>query len=260
MGARRYITRSDRHEFLGRIIDLAMPLQMGFSDWEEVNEYPDALYVLMIAERVENLIKRMESLNLVGQMLWSRRIPRNFKNFPISRYDWLNTIADVFFMRLISVSDCACLLVSDIFQTKIDPRKCTIGALEKNGVPTTIVAALKAISSGHQSLKSERNQRFHHGWERCLSDDDQSFRLAATFEHRGRGLSGNDAHGRAINPRTLFNEGREELRKEFTPALRKLEENLDALYDSIFPVFETTFTALFRAGKPLPWEKNRRST
>jgi hypothetical protein len=43
---------------------------------------------------------------MVGAMLWTTKVPKNFKEFPISRYEWLTVSADVFLARYISVVDC----------------------------------------------------------------------------------------------------------------------------------------------------------
>lgn len=256
MATRRYIISSDTHAFQGRIFDLSMPLSIGFDSWEEVKQYPDAMYVLKIYPRVEHLMRRVESLNVVGEMLWTRRLPRKFKRYPISRYEWLNTIADVFLMRLISISDCAGLLANDVFQAGVNPRGCTPGSLAKAGVPTRVIEALTAISAGHSTLRDERNHRFHHGWERGFSDDDRTFRTAALFEHRYGGIGGNDSHGRPIDVERYFKEGREELRAEFSPAVKALQRDLHAFYDLLEDPFEAVFSPLFRARtKPMPWEE-----
>ena len=257
MAMRRYIIISDDHEFQGRVFDLAQPLHLGFESWEQAQEYPDAVYVLNVCERVEHLRRRVESLNVVGEMLWTRRVPRKFKRFPISRYEWLNTIADVFLMRLISVSDCAALLVNDVFQAGVNPRGCTPTALKKAGVPQAVVDGLNAISAGHQQLREERNHRFHHGWERGFSDDDRMFWMVSLFEHRFNGVAGNDREGRPIDIERYFRDGRAELRTEFSPALKALKRDLTRLYDLLEEPFETLFSPMFRARKkPMPWERS----
>lgn len=256
MPTRRHTISSDDHAFQGRLVDLTMPLHLGFESWEQAQEFPDAVYALEVGGRMDHLMQRVESLNVVGEMLWTRRLPRKFKRFPISRYEWLNTIADVFLMRLVSVSDCACLLVNEVYQAGVKPRGCTPGALKKAGVPAEVIDALNAISAGHHALRDERNHRFHHGWERGFSDDDRTFRVTSLAEHRYAGMTGTDGQGHPIDVERYFRDGREELRAEFSPAVKALERDLTTLYDLLEDRFERTFSPLFRARrKPMPWER-----
>lgn len=252
---RRYVIPSDDHEFQGRVFDLVLPLEVGFQSYEQAKEYPDALYAINVGERVHNLARRVESLNIVGTMLWTRRLPRSFKRFPISRYEWLNAIADIFLMRLISVTDCAALLINDVFQCGIKPRLCTIDALQKASVPVAVLEALKNLNGGHIELRSERNYRFHHGFERAFSDDDTTFRIAALYEHRFSEIDGTDQHGRPVDPKRYFRDGIQELKGEFVPATRNLYRNLRRLYDLLDEAFDAQFSLMFRARtKSLPWE------
>ena len=258
MVTRRYIIGSDTHPFQGRVFNLGMPLHLGFESWEQAQEYPDAGYVLEVVERTDHLRRRVESLNVVGEMLWTRRLPRKFKRFPLSRYEWLNTIADVFLMRLISVSDCAALLVNEVCRSGVKPRACALATLKKAGVPPPILDALGVISASHQKLRDERNHRFHHGWERGFSDDDRAFSTVALFEHRFNGMTGHDSRGRPVDVERYFRDGREELRAEFSPALKALQRDLDRLYDLLEERFERTFSPLFRGRtKPLPWDQRQ---
>lgn len=252
---RRYVIPSDDHEFVGRVFDLIMPLHLGFKSYEQAKEYPDALYALDVGDRVELLTRRVELLNVVGTMLWTRNLPRSFKKFPISRYEWLNAIADIFLMRLISVSDCAALLTNEVFQCGLNPRGCTIIALEKKEIPSPVIDSLRKLSGTHVELRNERNARFHHGLERSFSDDNSTFKTVALFEHRYSGMSGTDRHGRPIDLQKYLRDEIEELRVEFTPAARALYRNLNKLYDLLYDKFDPTFSRMFRARrKPMPWE------
>ena len=204
---RRFVIPSDDHEFIGRVFDLLMPLHTGFENYKQARDYPDAVYVLNVGDRVDLLTRRVESLNLIGTMLWSRQFPLSFKQFPISRYEWLNITADTFLMRLISISDCALLLTNEVFRTGLKPHNCTIEALRKKGVPPAVVEALTSLRDSHIDLRNERNARIHHGIERRFSDDDATFRTAALFEHRLSGISGTDRYGRSIDLKRYFRAG-----------------------------------------------------
>lgn len=82
----RHILRSDHHSFIGRVYELSI-VNLNFDSWDEVNEYPDCKYALETNEFVHALTSRVESLNLVGDLLWPEPIPKSFRDFPVSRYE-----------------------------------------------------------------------------------------------------------------------------------------------------------------------------
>ncbi len=84
----RHIVASDSHGFVGRIFDLSIVVYH-FDNYEELACHPDCKYVFHVNDTLSGLIRRVESLNLVGDMLWPDRLPEDFKDFPVSRYEWL---------------------------------------------------------------------------------------------------------------------------------------------------------------------------
>src|SRR5690606_10902513 len=91
------------------------------------------------------LTRRVESLNMVGGMLWPSSMPDDFKQFPVSRYEWLTICADVFLARYISLVDCAMILVSEVFECALACENCNAQNLKKESVPPEILAHLAAM-------------------------------------------------------------------------------------------------------------------
>lgn len=248
---KRYILPSDGHHFVGRIYDLSI-VGMHFDTYEELSKHADCKYAFDVNYVLSMLTRRVESLNMVGGMLWPENMPANFKDFPLSRYEWLGVSADVFLGRYVSVADCAALLVNEVVECGLKPQACTVANLEKKGAPAAIVSLLKEMIDDQGALRQERNGRFHHGSERGFSSDDQMFRTASLFEHRSNGAMG--MNGRPLPVERYFREGLVELQREFNGVMRKVVKQLDRLYDMLSPEFEGRFSPRFRVG---PFARNR---
>lgn len=242
---KRFILPSDSHDFVGRIYDLSI-VSMHFDSYEELSKHADCKYAFDVNESLSALTRRVESLNMVGGVIWPEGMPRNFKGFPVSRYEWLNVSADVFLGRYISVADCALILINDVFECGLSPRACTRPNLQKQGVSEAILAVVSEMIGDQGELRDERNGRFHHGSERGFSSDDQMFWLASLFEHRYHGAKG--PNGRPLPVQRYFREGLVELQREFNVAMRIVVKHLDRLYDKLSPEFEARFSPKFREG------------
>jgi hypothetical protein len=244
---KQFTLPSDEHPFVGRIYDLSI-IGGHFDTYEELACHADCKYAFDVNEELSRLTRRVESLNLAGGLLWPDPVPDNFKEFPISRYEWLTVAADVFLMRYISVGDCALLLTNTIFEVGLEPRKCSLDNLKKREAPKDTIKLLEQIQTDQGALRNERNSRFHHGKERGFSEDDTTFRMASLFEHWGQGIVGKGQDGRPINVARSFSEGLVELQREFNRATRKLVRQLDRLYDLLGAEFEARFSPRFRVG------------
>jgi hypothetical protein len=242
---KRFILPSDNHEFVGRIYDLSI-VELHFETYDELAKYPDCKYVFRVNQFLSTLTRRVESLNMVGDMLWPENLPVNFRSFPLSRYEWLTVSADVFLMRFISVADCVMILINEVFECELNPRDCTAAKLKKAGVPKPFLDLLEDMITDQGTLRHERNGRFHHGAERGFSSDDQKFKIGSLFEHRYNGMS--DENGQQLPVDRYFREGLIELQREFNVMMRRLVRRLDDLYDMLAPKFESTFSPRFRAG------------
>jgi hypothetical protein len=242
----RHIVVSDNHGFVGRIYDLSI-VAYHFDSYEELAQHNDCKYCFNVNHSLSNLTRRVESLNIIGDMLWPDGIPSDFKDFPVSRYEWLTITADVFLMRFISVIDCALILVNDVYETGLDPQKCSIDRLRKAGVPAMVLSVLEKMRKEQGDLRPERNARFHRGAERSFTNDSTTFRIAALFERWGNGVAGHDQHGRPIDVERLFKEALVDFQREFNAATRKLVRYLDAFYDLMGIEFESRFAPRVRA-------------
>lgn len=236
----RHILPSDKHSFIGRIHDLSI-IVYHFDSYEELARHDDCKYAFHANNSLTVLTRRIESLNLVGDLLWPASLPVNFSDFPVSRYEWLTLAADMFLMRYISVVDCALLLVNEVYETGLDPKKGSIEMLERRGVSAKAIALLKEMRLDQGHLREERNARFHHGIERSFGQDDMIFRSASLIEHRRGDVAGSDRFGRKINMERFFKEGLVELQREFNRATRRLVRLLDQLYDELWREFEDRF-------------------
>jgi hypothetical protein len=236
----RHIVPSDAHCFIGRIYDLSI-VGLNFDSYAQLAKYPDCKYAMDVNNAVSSLVQRVESLNLVGEMLWPEHLPTNFKKFPVSRYQWLMVATDVFLVRYISIVDCALLLVNEVYESGLKPERCTLANLKRHGIPRQIVDILNGLLDDQGSLRKERNRRVHHGAERAFTLDDQTFRLGSTFERWANGMTGHDRFGRKINIERSFKEGLVGLQREFNRSTRKLKRQLDRLYEELWDEFEDRF-------------------
>jgi hypothetical protein len=242
---KRYVLPSDNHKFVGRIYDLSI-VGMHFETYEDLSKHADCKYAYDVNDTLSMLTRRVESLNMVGGMLWPTNLPRNFKEFPVSRYEWLTVSADVFLGRYISVVDCAMILVNEVFECGLTFEACTMQNLKKRPVSLEVSTHLREMIDDQGLLRKERNSRFHHGSERGFSSDDQMFRTAALFEHRFNGIVG--PNGRQVPIERLFREGLVELQREFNCVMKKVVKQLDHLYDMLHPEFESRFSPRFKVG------------
>ncbi|ANT51357.1 hypothetical protein [Mesorhizobium amorphae] len=242
----RHILKSDHHPFIGRVYDLGI-VGMNFDSWDEVNKHPDCKYALEANEYLHSLASRVESLNLVGDLLWPEPLPANFHDFPVSRYEWLTIALDVFLVRYVSVVDCAALLTNQVFQSDVKARNCTSEALRKKGVRSEVIKILDEMLVDQGRLRVERNFRVHQGVEREFTQDGTTFRIAALLEHRHGSAKGEDQFGRRINIARFFKEALVELQRDFNQATRRLVRLLDSLYDELWEEFERRFGPLIRA-------------
>ncbi len=242
---KQYVLASDDHAFVGRIYDLSI-VAMHFNSYEDLAKHADCKYACDVDYALSMLTCRIESLNMVGGMLWPTSMPKNFNEFPVSRYEWLTISADVFLTRYISVVDCAIILVNEILECGLSIEACTLTNLKKKSVPQAILHHLGVMIEDQGHLRKERNGRVHHGAERGFSSDDQMFRIGALFEHRFNGAPA--TNGRPLPSGRFFREGLVELQREFNGVMRTVVKQLDSLYDMLHPEFESRFSPKFRTG------------
>ncbi len=79
---KQYVLPSDNHAFVGRIYDLSI-VAMHFDSYEDLSKHADCKYAYEVNHALSMLTRRIESLNMVGGMLWPTSMPKNFKEFPV---------------------------------------------------------------------------------------------------------------------------------------------------------------------------------
>lgn len=242
----RHIVSSDSHGFIGRLYDLGI-VSLNFDAYEELCQSPDCKYAVDSVHWAKNLAYRLESLNLVGDLLWPKPTPKSFKEMPVSRYQWLTIAADVFLMRYVSVVDCALLLVNQIYQLGLLPRSCTMQRVTKASISAELADHIRSMFEQQESVRTERNARVHHGFERAFTDDDRTFKTASLFNDKLNGMVGTDMYGRKIDVDLSFREGLVRLQRDFNHNVREIEQQLDRLYDLLWNVFEERFGPLIAA-------------
>jgi len=237
---KRFILPSDDHWFVGRVYDLGI-VGYHFETYEDASQHPDVKYALEVGHSVSTLTRRVETLNVVGDMLWPEPIPKSFQDFPVSRYQWLMIATDLFLVRYASVLDCALLLTNTVYELSLKPEECRLKKLEKLGADPAAIAIMRDMQEDQGALRIERNARVHHGLERAFSNSWQSFETSSLFEHLQGQALGTDEHGRKINVARSFKEGLVELQRDFNPTMRNLCNRLDKLYDVLGDEFEGRF-------------------
>jgi|WetSurMetagenome_2_1015567.scaffolds.fasta_scaffold97838_2 hypothetical protein len=242
---RRYIVPSDTSWFVGRVFDLSI-LGMWFDSYEELEPFPDIRYAFQVNQRTTLMVDRVESLNRVGNLLWPSKADLKSK-FPMSRYDWLSLITDLFLVRLISVFDCCLLLTNEILELGLDARNCKIHTLTKNGAPPSITIALQRLLDDQEKVRIERNYRVHEAWGQDLTEDDIIFRSLAQMEYLCGTKECQNPDGSKTHIRVFYNAARDGLRKEFNKNCRTLVEHLDPIYSLLSSEFEVRFSAKWRS-------------
>jgi hypothetical protein len=219
---------------------------MWFDTYEELSKFPDIRYAFHINHRTTLLVTRVESLNRVGNMLWPSRQDQ-FLKLPMSQYDWLNVIMDIFLMRLISVADCCLLLSNEVLELGLKPRQCKLPNLEKAGAPKSVVMSLRTILDVQGDLRDERNLRVHEGDGYAFTADDAIFRSLAQMKYMCDTKYASGPDGERIYLEDLYRHARSELRKKFNSGCRQLLKALPKFYSELYAEFEPRFSAKYRS-------------
>lgn len=243
---KRHIVTSDHHGFIGRVYELGI-VSLNFDAYDELAQFPDCKYAVDTGAVLRNLTRRVESLNLVGGLLWPKLLPSSFVDMPVSRFEWLTMSVDVFLVRYVSVIDCALLLTNQVFEFELPARQCDLRRLVKSGLPASLETHFKTMLDEQEHVRGERNARVHHGHERPFTDDDTTFKTASLWNDRGLSMIGMDMYGRTIDVDLSFREGLVGLQRDFNLHVRKLEKSLDTLYDLLWDEFEDRFGPMIAA-------------
>jgi hypothetical protein len=236
---KRYIIASDESKFVGRIFDLSI-VALSFDSYAEAAKHSDAKYALDVNERTSLLTRRVESLNHIGDLLWPKE-PLHTNLPPVSAYEYCNLVHDAFLMRIISVLDCCCLLLVEVLELDLPPRRTNVANIQKLAPDNPCCRELESLSSLQNELRAERNARFHRAEEEAFTDDDETFKTVALFSHWGTSMVGNDRHGRKINLDRYFRAAIGRLRSKFNSNAKVLVNALDTFYLPLNNEFEERF-------------------
>ena len=129
-------------------------VSLNFDGYDELAQYLDCKYAIDTNYWLTGLAWRVESLNMVGDMLWLDPVPRNFRDLALTRYQWLTVTTDVFLTRYISVIDCALLLVNEVYRLGLPPKKCTLQNLKKKALPDAVADHLALMLDEQEVLRN----------------------------------------------------------------------------------------------------------
>ena len=240
---------------IGVTFDLSQPLYLGERDYDTlVAQAPEAAYVIDVHSRVDALLTRFESLNIVYKLLSFNSFPVSTPSGAISRENWIRITLDVLLSRLTSIRDCTFLLIAEVFELGLDPKSVKRFQLKNN---TTIAAIpilgnlIDDIANIGRSFRDERDLHLHRGQERPLGNDPDIYYIASAFEAFGQGIQGNDRSGNPINLENNHKQIVEQLEKEFTDTARELNNKIHELLDLMYPYFKERFLGKFTvSGNP----------
>lgn len=236
---------SDDHEFVGRIYELSI-VAYNFDSYDEMAKYSDCKYALGVNELLSLMTRRVETLNIVSDMMWLDEKFLSTSKLPISRFQWLNVTADAFLMRFVSVYDCALLLTNEVLELGLPAQKTNLKNIKRKALKVAnIIGALEKIELAVQELRQERNTRFHRGWERQHTSDDRTFYSTTAHETRGREWTGSDIFGRKIDNEKFFREGLVNLQRDYNRHCPRLIKQVDLLYDQFSIEFDARFSRKF---------------
>jgi hypothetical protein len=241
---KRFVISSDKHEFIGRIMDLSV-VGTHFESYDEGARYQDVKYVFDVNDRLSLLMRRVESLNHVGDLLWPKS-PISGNLLPVSIYEYSALIQDAFLMRIVSTLDCCCLLAVEVLELGMKPRQANPTNIRKLSQDHPCCEKLDNLSDLQRDLRAERNIRFHRGEEEALTDDDLFFQIVAQWSSFGKGISGVDRYGRKISLQRWHGQAIRHLRAKFRKRVKALDVALDDFYDCMLDEFESRFHSKFQ--------------
>ncbi len=241
--------------FVGVTYDLAQPIHLNGEDYETLLEVvPEAAYIVTVNYRVRMLVNRLWSLNLVNQLLSYDSFPIKTPLGALTRENWIRVTLDVLLARLTSIRDCTFLLINELFELGIDPRRVYKHTLVRHNTISHLIplcSIINGISQVGQDFREERNYHMHRGEERSLGDDPITYSTASLFEAFGVEISGADMFGKPIDLEGKHKKIVAQLRAEFSEAIIELEEYINQLFEFVYPFFLENYRRKVRlSGNP----------
>ena len=184
----RYDLEEER--FVYRIISMAQAVHLWDAEklkYEDLlRDNPHRAYVIAIEYRALIIVDRVKSLNISDRMLAYDGFPIKTAEGAIFRDQWIRIIRDVLLARITLIRDCCFLLVAEIYELGLDPRKVSLRVLKKLVTNVAIVDLLTKIAHTGQNIRNERDRYLHRGEQTAFSDEmDQFFQIMAMSEGSG---------------------------------------------------------------------------
>jgi hypothetical protein len=230
----------EKSEFVGNVYDMATPIHLGVKDYSELlSTEPEKAYIVDVHYRINMLVKRFESLNMIYKMIGVNQFPILSQRHSIIRQEWSKIILDVLLSRITSVRDCTYLLINDIFELGLNARDVSRRSLiDHLSIPVhPFNKFINDIADIGKDLRKERNLHMHEGEERELGEDPTTYFIASIFEGWGREISGNDQFGNPINLDENHRRVMEQIESDFTSNAIMLQNTLYDLFDELKPIF-----------------------
>src|SRR5687767_3057835 len=117
----------EENDFVFKVFQAAQPIhlwdgpELTYEDLKRDN--PHRAYVIAIEYRVDRIVTRFKSLNVIDQMVSVDSFPVPTPAGDITRYQWVRITLDVLLSRLTSIRDCAFLFVSEVYELPLEPRQ-----------------------------------------------------------------------------------------------------------------------------------------
>jgi hypothetical protein len=244
--------------FVCKVFQAAHPIHMWdgsdltYEDLKRDN--PHRAYVIAIEYRVDRIVTRFKSLNVIDQMVSVDTFPVPTPAGGITRYDWIRITLDVLLSRLTSIRDCAFLFVSEIYELPFQPRQVTLATIKRHVTNANVTGLLENIAAAARDIRDERDEHFHRGVERALGEDN-IFKVAAMLEAMGRSPDFRGQDGERLSLEGMHGEVISEIQQEY----HREGDLLIRLVEELFLACEAEMDARWAAKRDTakdvrPWE------
>jgi len=135
--------------------------------------------------------------------------------------------------------------MNEIEEIGESPRKCILNRLQKKGLSQSSADQITFLNDLLNNLKSERNERFHHGLDNEFTDDDRVLKLKSSMLKFGSDLDTSNVPADQ-QPDVLFGKAQSELSKKYSDVAITIANRICSAFDKLEPVFEMRFSAKFK--------------
>lgn len=168
----------EENDFVWRIVEMAHAVHLwdrSLNYDELVRDNPHRAYVIAIEYRLERIVDRFKSVNVVDQMLAVRQLSISNPMRPISWYQWSRIILDVCLARVTSIRDCSFLFVSEIYELGLDPRKVSLKTIKNTVHDELVIEVCERIAGAARHFRDDRDRHLHRGEESDFGIGEDAF-------------------------------------------------------------------------------------